>query len=344
MLIASPVAFLIWAFRNNDKRKDQQHIEENIRQSDFHKIEEWATNFPELSKVNKTQDQKTTINREGNLQIAAIYQLFPYLKGEYGDRFVRPSMEIYRSLLSSWEMKTEGTELLEQAYSDSDREIGKPNYIKAIHTIFIQELEFFNSFHKKNICINPNWIPLKNIDLKYMSFDNETNFHGINLLKASLILSHCLQANFQKANLKITSFDCSTFYASNFREAILESTNFRGASLQKSDFRDAIFKLTNFSIAQLQGAEFQGTNLGRSSFYKTNLRNANFQGANLKNACFTGDLSINDNIENKLFNVNFAEANLENANFQGANLEGAVFYGALNINEAIFDHPPYLQH
>ena len=63
-------------------------------------------------------------------------------------------------------VKEGNTELLEQAYSDSDREIGKPNYINAIHTIFIQELEFFNSFHKKNICINPNWIPLKNIDLK----------------------------------------------------------------------------------------------------------------------------------------------------------------------------------
>ncbi len=278
MLIASPVAFLIWAFRNHDKRKDQQHVEENIRLSDFHKIEEWATNFSILSKVNNRQDHETTIKKNSNLQIASIYQLVPYLKGEYGDRFIRPSMEIYRSLLSSWDI--EAQTLLEQAPNDAAREMGKPGYIEAIQYIFIQELEFFNSFHKKNISKKSNWIPLKNWDLKYMNYENNTNFYGINLLNASFFLSNCFRANFQKANLKSANFECANFMGSNFCETILESTSFRGATLVQSTFIDAVFKLTDFTLAQLNHADFRETNLKGAIFRGADLENANFQGAN----------------------------------------------------------------
>lgn len=45
MIVAAPIAFFIWTFRNTDKRKDLQHIEENIRRENFHKIEKWATTF-----------------------------------------------------------------------------------------------------------------------------------------------------------------------------------------------------------------------------------------------------------------------------------------------------------
>ena len=47
---------------------DQLHVEENIRQSDFHMLEQWAT----------------TNEKGESLQVAAIYQLLPYLKGEFG--------------------------------------------------------------------------------------------------------------------------------------------------------------------------------------------------------------------------------------------------------------------
>lgn len=127
MAVAAPIAFFIWSFRNNDKRKDLQHTEENIRQADFHKIEEWATTFPifTLQKTDPTTEESQTISKitsnetetricsnknnstkhkvndskGSTLQVAAIYQLLPYIKGEYGERFMRPAMEIYRSLL-----------------------------------------------------------------------------------------------------------------------------------------------------------------------------------------------------------------------------------------------------
>src|SRR5690349_5072674 len=52
LLVASPTAYVIWIFRNSDKKRDQQQAEENIRQLDFHKIEEWATTVTLTSNIN----------------------------------------------------------------------------------------------------------------------------------------------------------------------------------------------------------------------------------------------------------------------------------------------------
>lgn len=342
MIVASPIAYCIWIFRNEDKKRDQQHTEENIRQSDFHKLEEWATSFPMLNEVNGDKEAELTINKEGTLQIAAIYQLLPYLKGDYGNRFVRPSMEIYRSLLSSWVLTSEEKKEILRQYSidlTASKNVIKPQYINSLHTIFSQDLNFFRTFHKNEVCVKSNWIPLEKIDLKYSHFNNGTNFQGINLLEADLSLSVCFNANFQNANLESTNFTCSIFYGSDFRESTLKATIFRGARLSNSDFRGAKFIITTLALSELCRVDFRGANLGRAYFHNANLKKADFRGANIRNANFVKEFLIDENtsVSDRLFNVNFQESNLEEAKFQGANLEGAIFAGAKNLNEAIFD-------
>ena len=112
LLIAAPIAFFLWMFRNEDKKADLRHADENIRQSDFHKIEEWATTFNNLQNQflnNDTEYIRTDVNA---LQIAAIYQLVPFLKGEYGERFIRPSKEICNSLLAPMKFNLERLQLI----------------------------------------------------------------------------------------------------------------------------------------------------------------------------------------------------------------------------------------
>lgn len=207
-LAAAPIALLIWAFRNTDKIKDLQHAKENIRQADFHKIEEWAASFsPVMSHetgaetaADQTETQgstdannpakRKTDKAEANvLQIAAIYQLLPYVKGEYGNRFVRPAMEIYRSLLSSWQWSKEEQQLAENSESDK---IIKPAYIAALHTIFKQETDFFRSIH----ILSAHWCPLFQIGLKGIDFRwacligadfREADLTGANLMWANLM-------------------------------------------------------------------------------------------------------------------------------------------------------------
>lgn len=326
MVIAAPIAYFIWIFRNADKRRDQEHVEENIRQSDFHQLEQWATGDSE--KV--------------SLQTAAIYQLLPYVKGEYGERFIRPAMEIYRSVLSSWRLTLEEADISFKsirASIDQGERIQIPTAISAIHDIFIQELNFFKSLHQIKISTHKNWIPLRRMSLKCIPYENGTNFSGINLLEADLSFSICLAANFEGANLKITNFDCSVFYNANFRFAVLESTSFRGAELSSSDFRNANFKLTKFNLTQLNQSDFRDTNLGRVLFYKTNLKDVDFTGATFKNVviCTENPFSEKYSVDERIFNAYFEEAILEGANFQNAFFEKAVFFEPINFDQSKMD-------
>jgi pentapeptide repeat protein len=258
MLVAAPIALLIWSFRNEDKIKDLQHTEESIRQTDFHKIEEWATTFPRVTTqkfklattdnlaitketTNETEpkivadmedpvESKSDETKKGTLQIASIYQLLPYLKGEYGQRYVRPTMEIYLSLLSSWQWnKAEQTLAKNNKYD----EITMPGYIEALHTIFNQENEFFRAFHKQDTCKKNNWEPLKNIDLKSIAIVIQ-NFEGINLEWANLKWSNFLVTSLKGANLKWADLEGATLEGVNLEEAIMnEMTILRNGSYWK---------------------------------------------------------------------------------------------------------------
>ncbi len=327
MCVVSPIAFLLWWFRNSDKRQDQQHVEENIRQSDFHMLEQWAT-------TNENGD---------SLQVAAIYQLLPYLKGEFGLRFIRPSMEIFRSLLGSWELTAEEKSLMYKKLRpfafETVGDIFRPNYIRAIQTIFIQEIGNFN-----DLINNKNRYQLKNLNLGCIEFEHKTNFSEINFQKANFELSICLGANFHKANLHSANFECSVFEGSNFSSCNLVATNFRGAVLSRSDFRKSEFYITKFLLSSLENANFSYTNLGRCLFQKVNIKGADFRGA--KFGCITFSNDIVDEPENFMdyvFNVNFNESQLEGADFRGADLSGSVFLGYINFTEAYFDEDHLIQ-
>ncbi len=321
-LIAAPVALLIWAFRNEDKRLDLQHAEENIRQADFHKIEEWATTFPTVttqktkpvttnnqsttkepadSSKSETSTKKTNTDKpvpsetkEGVLQVAAIYQLLPYLKGEYGDRFVRPTMEIYRTLLSSWQWSEEDKE---KAQDGKKFNLEKPDYIVALHTIFRQEVEFFRIFHEQPVCTKNNWIPLREIDLKGADF-NYTALYG---------------TNFEGANLSNT----------NFSHAILNGTNLIMANLHGAYLFSA-----DLSRVALYEAELSKADIGFANLFRAVLRKANLEGANLEHAY--------------LIEADLREADFSGTDFCGADLTGAT-YDDEKIKKAIMDETTILK-
>jgi Pentapeptide repeats (8 copies) len=277
MLVAAPIAFLIWSFRNNDKRKDLQHIEENIRQTDFHKIEGWATTFPTITapevelvttenlvvikettnetgtqtNANKDNPVKLKIDetKAGALQIAAIYQLLPYLKGEYGERFVRPTMEIYRSLLSSWKWSEKKHTLAKVGESN---QIKKPPYIAALHTLFLQEAKFFASFHTMPVCKKNNWKPLHRIDLK------RADLKGAYLKGADLKGTDLKGADLKGADLK----------GADLKGADLKGADLKGADLKGADLKGADVKGADIKEADLRGADLKGVHIKEFINYK----------------------------------------------------------------------------
>lgn len=315
-LAAAPIALLIWAFRNTDKIKDLQHAEENIRQADFHKIEEWAAAFsPAIlheteaetaadqtetqgsTDANNPAKHKTDKTVANVLQIAAIYQLLPYVKGEYGNRFMRPAMEIYRSLLSSWQWSKEEQQLAENLKSDK---IIKPAYVTALHTIFKQETDFFRSIH----ILSAHWCPLFQIDLK-----------GTDFRWACLI-----GADFREADLTGADFREADLTGANLMMAVLREANLMGANLMRANLI-----MANLVGENLTGANFRGADLGWAKLKGAKLKEADLREANLIRA----DLREADLREAKLTGTNLTGANLRWAKLKGADLTGAIFPGSI---------------
>lgn len=280
MVVVAPIAYLIWSFRNFDRIKDLQYTKYTLLQADFHKIEEWATTLLEdkeqdnnIAKAQASINEDTlTKPKTGVLQVAAIYQLLPYLKSEYHPLFARPSMEIYRSLLSSWQWNQQEKNLVLIGRSN---EIRRPAYIATLHTIFYQELDFFRELGNKNkkTSINGrNWGSLERIDLKGIDLSPQKVYPT----KKELVIYLRLERSLQDTLLN----------GANFIGANLEQINFREAFLEEADLSMANLKRTKFNHAHLEGANFSNSNLENADFSQAHL-----EGTNLNNVTY-GEYTI----------------------------------------------------
>jgi len=110
IIIGAPTAYVIWAFRDHNNRMQIENQRKDINLKDFQKLSEWAsgmhipekkitkTNFgigegAEASRTIETFEQMEGILKDHPslhdgavaLQIAAIYQLEAFLRGDYGE-------------------------------------------------------------------------------------------------------------------------------------------------------------------------------------------------------------------------------------------------------------------
>lgn len=121
-LAFSPIAFLIWTFRDQNHLRQLDHQRKDINLKEFQKLSEWASgqHLPE-TKINRNTSKDTSkkINEETHeihqaptgktelisrwdgtiaLQISAIEQLGIYLHGKQGRAFQRPAFLLLKQL------------------------------------------------------------------------------------------------------------------------------------------------------------------------------------------------------------------------------------------------------
>ena len=309
LIISSPFALLVWHWRDENKKHEliQKGIELDNQTYDaalknFHEVQKWAAGH-ETGKDEKNH----------TLQIAAIYQLKPYCRGDHDERFRRPAFEIYRSLLESWHNEVFGkwddepTQDDVLQYEERMERIRPDDYIQAIHTV-IRETG-------TALAENGNF---KNIILV------KANLNGANLQGANLQEAHLQKAKLHGANLQGANLQEAYLRETDLREAELYESNLQGAHLQEADLRVA--KLQG---ADLQGAELRGANLQEAKLQGANLRETNLQRANLQGAKLQGaDLRVADLRETNLYKANLRVAKLQGADLQEANLLEANLLGA----------------
>ena len=259
---ASPVAYVIWYIRDANRLAEIQNKRHDTFLKDFHKIEEWATALPQVEEekrenIETEQEPKTELaskkkEKPSITQIAAIHQLRPYLLGNMGKDFQRPTFEIYKALLDSWQLK-------EEEEGKKRNAIDIPAYINAIRQIIFEEIDFFRKVpwkeegqrgeneYQENL--------LKELDLKYFHLNNK-NLAGLNLMGAKLSGAALLDANLRHADLRHVDLRDGNLLSADLRGANLIGTNLQSAKLQGADLRSA-----NLMSAKVQGAEFEDANL-----------------------------------------------------------------------------------
>lgn len=133
LLITAPIAYAIWTIRDENAAQTLENARKDTNLKDFQRLSEWASGFhlPEdkivsLSKTISKETETTTetstttetysppkdaqqISRRigaESLQVAAIYQLQAFMRGAYGEQFMKPA---FYMLFGMWQTKMKST-------------------------------------------------------------------------------------------------------------------------------------------------------------------------------------------------------------------------------------------
>lgn len=305
-LIASPVIFMVWLFRDKNNRIQIENSRKDTNLKDFQKLSEWASGFhlPEIKQTTSTKNisktgkdgqentEETTTSQEDfiapegsnsisrrlgaeALQASAIAQLEAFMFGKYGEQFMQPAFLL---ICAIWE-----------------------SIISQQETRFPDEEEFKKSLeqlHKNPIASAVNKA-LAGVDGKHLKLFKD-NLQGINLVGLSskfcfpfrLDLSGC---NLYSVNLSYAELLWGSFIDADLFNANLYKANLHGMNMQNANLTSANLQEANLSQANLEGAilcfaKLQGTNL---SFQ--NLENTNFKTSEINRYTCFGPFQSNDN-------------------------------------------------
>jgi len=143
---------------------------------------------------------------------------------------------------------------------------------------------------------------------------------GINLRKASLVMTSLRKTNLWEADLQEANLQMA-----DLREAILY-----GANLQEAEFSETDLRETKLEWANLQKADLSKAKMQKADLRRANLQGTNLLWANLENAILAGaNLQEADLMEANLKKAKLREVHLEKVDlYDVESLEGAYFYGA----------------
>ncbi len=224
-IIATTYAYWIWYRRYKNKKE--------IKQKDFDQIQEMA------SKADKNQ----------TLQVSAIYQLRNYINGTNGESFKRPTLELFRSLLESWNpaelkgLKAESENKKKDSNSSEDTKDSTstiPGYIKSVHTIIRKEAGKIGKHHLNNFILY------------------KADLRGADLSSADLSLANLSLADLSFADLREANLNFADLRGANLRGANLTGANLSFADLYGVKLWNADLRGAKLSDADLGDADFRG--------------------------------------------------------------------------------------
>ena len=272
LIVSSPVAFVIWQFRDENQRKD-------INLKEFQKLSEWVSgaHLPEIKIVEKsitkssfTADNESAASTEKKiteqteeyskeygqkpdtahsntfskwdgavaLQISAIYNLLPFFRGDYGESFRLPTFNL---LKSAWQVlqQDELNELNKLSLRKENFSIERNNIIKnlrqkALSPIGISLTHVLLSKNRENTQLNlQNFLETMRLNLCLAGMNlSGVDLSGANLSRADLSRADLSGANLFGADLSRADLSRARLFDTNLFDAQLYETDLRHSSVK----------------------------------------------------------------------------------------------------------------
>ncbi len=338
IFIGAPAAFILWAFRDLHAQANLENQRKDINLKEFQEIQMRAAG---------ALDEKLPEHARQTLQIAAIHQLRPFLRGEYGKSFRRPAWELLKARMATSAIET-GYQALtdwtdqgafslkpDETAGDRGRRIGqeirktldtlRPGPIalaeraalgEEASRIFRKDLPLSQGRYGDTQLEN---CLLAGLDLRGASFVN-CPLSGAHLEGADLSNAHLEGAVLLHAHL-----EGAYLIRANLEGAYLGEAQLEGADLTDAHLEGAYLIRANLEGAYLIRANLEGAALKDAHLEGAYLRDAHLEGAGLFSANLEGAYLIRANLEGAYLR----EAHLEGADLREAHLEGADLIGAL---------------
>ncbi|QGM80101.1 pentapeptide repeat-containing protein [Otariodibacter oris] len=305
ILVSSPVAFTIWHFRDQNATQQIENARKDTNLKEFQKLAEWVSGahliedkFIEKTPSTSTahQEKEIEITREYTdiprglsiptyskkdgavgLQIAAVYNLLPFYRGEYGESFKKPALNL---LTSAWlalqqkELEKLSVIHLQEDESNLCQIIAKlqNNARSPLGIAITRVLLSLNLNGELCLLEHPEIFPnlvlagmdfhLEGLDKKVLDlFQSNFNYKSINLVGATLVKANLqgallMGAQLQYADLDNANFKKSTLIGVNLKMASLQNTNFQNSDLRWSQFEKDEYDLEYTKF--LETADFTG--------------------------------------------------------------------------------------
>ncbi|HDR1859718.1 TPA: pentapeptide repeat-containing protein [Pasteurella multocida] len=361
-VISSPILYAIWRLRDQNATKQIENQRKDINLKEFQKIAEWVSGLHLIEdevteKIANQTEQETTrkytqqvenlsiptfSKKDGavGLQIAAIYNLLPFYRGEHGESFKKPALNL---LLSAWlALQTKESNYLsfnkDSDYIDNaiiDIQIKSNSYIGiAITSVLFSDGGKYLLEHLKLV---PNlYLPgvnfnLPSLDKSILKLFNSVNCEGINLVGSQLNDIDVSRVNFSDAKLVGASFEEANFYNIKFNKAYLQKARFLKSYLNNVSFHHSKLYEANFMGAILNKVNFEYAKSDHALFNNAEIKNSDLSGAQLECADLSG-VTLSDvvmkncNLKNaRMFHTKFVNCNLEGSNLIGVDLSTVDF-------------------
>ena len=237
-----PVAFLVWHWRDVNKRAEIENTRKDINLKEFQEVQLRAAGALDVKLPQEARQQ---------MQIAALHQLRGFLRGAYGESFKRPAFEF---LLAGHAAAIEriGVPRVQAGLADRSqmnvREAilhlsGRLTQIDRARMLIIRD-EITHIF-LQNFPLDGRRFDF--IDLSEMTVPKNLNMSSSHFFGANLYKSCFSQAKMTNAH----------FEGSYLRESLLENLDLQGAHFQGADLRWAVLRTTDFFAANLEGTDFR---------------------------------------------------------------------------------------